>query len=61
MNKALKTLQSAGSNKKKTNREVYALLSRVYFDMKEFEKAQDIAQKAYKLDKNNVTAFLVLG
>ena len=61
LNKALKTLQSAGSNKKKTNREVYALLSRVYFDMKEFEKAQDIAQKAYKLDKNNVTALLVLG
>ena len=61
LNKALKNLQNAGSNKKKNNREVYALLSRVYFDMKEFEKAQDIAQKAYKLDKNNVTTLLVLG
>ncbi len=61
LNKALKTLQGAVTTKKKDNREVYALLSRVYFDMKEFEKAEDIALKAYKLDKNNVNALLVLG
>ena len=61
LNKAQRTLQGAVSAKKKTNKDVYALLSRVYFDMKEFEKAQDIALKAYKIDKNNVTALLVLG
>lgn len=61
LNKALKTLQGAVTTKKKDNRDVYALLSRVYYDMKEFEKAEDIALKAYKLDKNNVTALLVLG
>lgn len=61
LNKSLRTLQGAVSTKKNSNKDVYALLSRVYFDMKEFEKAQDIAMKAYKIDKNNVTALLVLG
>ena len=61
LNKALKTLQGAVTTKKKDNREVYALLSRVYYDMKEFEKAEDIALKAYNLDRKNVTALLVLG
>ena len=61
LNKSLKTLQSAVSTKKKNNKDVYALLSRVYFDLKEYEKAEDIALKAYKLEKNNVTTLLVLG
>ncbi len=61
LNKALRTLQGAVTNKKKNNRDVYALLSRVYFDMKEFEKAEDMALKAHKIDKNNVMALLVLG
>ena len=34
---------------------------RVYFDMQEYEKAQDTAQKAYKLDSGNSTVLLVLG
>ena len=61
LNKALRTLQSAVSSKKKSNKEVYALLSRVYYEMKEYEKAEDFAQKAYDLNKRNVTALLVLG
>ena len=61
LNKAMRTLQGAVSAKKKYNKDIYALLSRVYFDMKEFEKAQDLASKSYKIDKNNVMALLVLG
>ncbi len=61
LNKALKTLQGAISAKKKNNRDVYGLMSRVYFDLKEFEKAQDIAQKALNLNKKNVMALMVLG
>ena len=59
--KSVRTLQSAFTTKKKFNKDVYALLSRVYFDMNEFEKAQDSAQKAYKIDSNNTQALLVLG
>lgn len=61
LNKAMKTLQSAISAKKKFNKDIYALLSRVYFDMKEFEKAEDMALKSIKLDRNNPMALLVLG
>lgn len=61
LNKSQRTLQSAISNKNKSNKEVYALLGRVYFDLKEFEKAQDMAMKAYKIDRNNVGALMVLG
>lgn len=59
--KAIRSLQSALSTKKKLNKDVYAILSRVYFDSKDYEKAQDSALKAHKLDSNNVTALLVLG
>lgn len=61
LNKAMRTLQSSISAKKKYNKDIYALLARVYFEMKEFEKAQDMAEKAINLDKNNVMALLVLG
>ena len=61
LNKSLRTLQGAVTAKKKNNKDIYALLSRVYFDMKEYEKAEDIAQKAYKLNKSNPITLLVLG
>lgn len=61
LSKALRTLQGAVSTKKKSNKDVYALLSRVYYDMKEYEKAEDFALKAYKLNKRNATALMVLG
>lgn len=59
--KSVRTLQGAFTAKKKFNKDVYALLSRVYFDMNDFEKAQDCAVKAVKIDGNNVQALLVLG
>ena len=59
--KSMRTLQNALTTKKKHNREVYAILSRVYYNMQEYEKAQDIAQKAYKMDSGNSTTLLVLG
>lgn len=61
LNKSLRTLQGAISDKKKYNKQIYALLSRVYFDMKEFEKAQDMALKSVKLDRNNTMALMTLG
>lgn len=59
--KSVRTLQGAFTSKKKFNKDVYALLSRVYFNMNDFEKAQDNAQKALKIDGNNRQALLVLG
>ena len=59
--KSIRTLQSALTNKKKNNKDVYALMSRVYFDMNDFEKAQDTAMKAHKLDSNNYLSLSVLG
>lgn len=59
--KSVRTLQGAFTSKKKFNKDVYALLSRVYFDMNDFEKAQDNATKALKVDANNLQALLVLG
>lgn len=61
LTKSVRTLQGAFTSKKKFNKDVYALLSRVYFSMNDFEKAQDNAQKALKIDGNNQQALLVLG
>lgn len=61
LNKALRVLQSSISGKKNINKEVYALTAKVYFDMKEFEKAQDYALKSIDIDKKNTKALLVLG
>jgi len=61
LNKATRTLQTAFNTKKNNNRNVYALLSRVYFDAKEYEKAEDNATKAYKLNRSNPISLMVLG
>ena len=61
LNKAMRTLQGAISAKKKFNKDIYALLARVYFDMKEFEKAEDMALKSVKIDGGNSMALSVLG
>ncbi len=58
--KAIRTLQGALSNKKKLNKNVYSLLSRVYFNSQDYEKAQDAAQKSCKIS-NNAMALMVLG
>ncbi|MDR1168351.1 MAG: tetratricopeptide repeat protein [Heliobacteriaceae bacterium] len=65
LHKSARTLQGALSGnirgKKSINADVYALLARVYFDMNEFEKAQDTAAKAYKLKRDDPVILLVLG
>jgi tetratricopeptide (TPR) repeat protein len=61
LSKSVRSLQGALTTKKKFNKDVFALLSRVYFDMNDFEKAQDTALKAINIDSNNSLALLVLG
>lgn len=61
LNKALGVLQTSISAKKNINKDVYSLSARVYFDLKEFEKAQDYAQKTLGIDKTDLNALLVLG
>ena len=59
--KAVKTLLSAVSNKKNVNKNVYGLLARVYYDIQDFDKAQDMALKTIKIEKNHPAALIVLG
>lgn len=59
--KAARTLQGAVTSKKSLNREVYALLSEVYFAQKEYEKAENFADKSLKLGGNNKIALMVMG
>lgn len=61
LNKAIGVLQTSISGKKNINKDVYALSARVYFDMKEYEKAQNYALKALDIDKKNPAALIVLG
>ena len=61
LNKALRVLQTSISGKKNINKDVFALTAKVYFDMKEFEKAQDYALKALNIDARNVEALIVMG
>lgn len=60
-NKAIGVLQTSISGKKSINKDVYALYAMVYYDMKEFEKAQNYAQKALDIDKSNAQSLLILG
>ena len=60
--KAIRTLQTALSSKRKCNSEkVNALMSEIYLSMNEFEKAADTAKKAYKSNKNNPITLVTMG
>lgn len=60
--KAIKSLQSALSAKKRANTGmIYGLMSEVYLSMDEFEKAADTAKKACRADKSNQKALITLG
>ena len=61
LNKAIRVLQTSISPKKNINKEVFALIAKVYYDMKEFEKAQDYALKAVDIDQSHSEALLILG
>lgn len=61
LNKAMRVLQTSISSKKNINKEVYTLTAKVYFDMKEFEKAQDYALKAIDIDPTHPESLIVLG
>jgi len=61
LNKAMSTLKTAVTSKKKNNTEIFALTARIYFDMKEYEKAENFADKALAIDGKNVTALIVMG
>lgn len=59
--KAIRTLQVALTNKKGNNALVYGLMSEIYLQMNEYEKALDTAKKAYNKDRNNPQALVSLG
>ena len=59
--KALRTLQTAISTKKKYNKLVYALMSAVYYNQKEYEKAQSFADKSIQLGGGDKYSLMVLG
>lgn len=60
--KAIKSLQTALSSKKRCNSGmVYALMSEIYLSMSELEKASETAQKAYKINKNNSKTLISMG
>ena len=61
LNKSLRVLQTAISGKKSINKDVFALSAKVYYDMKEYEKAQDCALKAIDIEPGNPEALIVLG
>lgn len=60
--RALRTLQEALELRKRADKGlVYGLMSQIYFETDEFEKAEDAAKKADKFDVNNPQALLTLG
>lgn len=59
--KAIRVLQTAASAKKGSNAIVYGLMSEIYLNTYEFEKALETAKKAYKINSNNPRALLTLG
>lgn len=61
LTKAIRVLQTSISGKKNINKEVFTLTAKVYFDMKEFEKAQDYALKAVDIEQNHPEALIILG
>ncbi len=59
--KSIRTLQSAVSGKKKYNRMIYGLMAEVFYSQKEYEKAQNFADKSIQLGGNMYFAQLVAG
>ena len=61
LNRALRVLQTAISGKKNINKDVFRLTSQVYYEMQEFEKAQDYALKTLTISPKDNKALIILG
>ncbi|MBR1907509.1 tetratricopeptide repeat protein [bacterium] len=59
--RSLKVMPQANIKNKKENSKIYALISRNYVALKEYEKAFQNAQKAHTLNKKNTDALILLG
>ncbi|MBQ6516758.1 hypothetical protein IJI31_06215 [bacterium] len=59
--KALRLLTTIQTKKKKVKASVYALMSKIYFDTYDFEKASEFAQKALKLNSKESLALECMG
>ena len=57
---AVKVLQSAVLTAKQYSSDIFALLSRVYYENNEVQKAQEFAKRAYEEDRHNYLATLTL-
>ena len=60
-NKALRVLQTSISGKKNINKEVFTLTAKVYYELKEYEKAQDYALKSLAIDNSSVDSLIIMG
>ena len=59
--KATRMLQTAITNKKKYNRLIYGLMASTYYSQKEYEKAQNFAEKSIQLGGGDYNAVITLG
>ena len=58
--KAARILQTGITNKKKSNKLIYGLMAAVYYSQKEYEKAQNFADKSIQLG-GDYNAFITMG
>ena len=54
-------MQTSISGKKNINKQVFALTAKVYYELKEFEKAQDYALKSLAIDSSSCDSLIILG
>lgn len=59
--KALRVLQSAITKNNSRNALLYSLMSRIYIKNGDFEKASNVAEKAYKYNVSNIDTLLSMG
>lgn len=59
--KALRVLQSAISKNNSRNALLYSLMSRIYIKNGDYEKANNVATKAYNYNLSNINTLLTLG
>lgn len=60
-NKSIKVLQNALSKNKKNNAILYGLISRCYYNLNDFNHAEEFAKKSRKIKPNNEDSLITLG